>query len=74
MFFIIIRNSTILPVRIRGKKSIDRDFLATIFIQVDRIDVNNIKGVDQDEGLAKMLDSESSSEDEDKKKKVRDFQ
>jgi len=29
----------------------------------------NIKGVDQDEGLAKMLDSDSSSEDEEKKKK-----
>jgi len=28
----------------------------------------NIKGVDQDEGLAKMLDSDSSSEDEEKKK------
>ena len=29
----------------------------------------HIKGVDQDEGLAKMLDSDSSSEDEEKKKK-----
>jgi hypothetical protein len=31
-----------------------------------------VKGVDQDEGLSKMLDSESSSEDEDKKKDSKD--
>ncbi len=31
-----------------------------------------VKGVDQDEGLSKMLDSASSSEDEDKKKEKND--
>jgi hypothetical protein len=31
-----------------------------------------VKGVDQDEGLSKMLDSGSSSEDENKKKDDKD--
>jgi len=31
---------------------------------------HDVKGVDQDEGLSKMLDSDSSSSDEDKKTKL----